>query len=192
VSGFFSDVRRWERTDHRLTWSDGLLVAYCALFWFVAVQGMIDHLLHDSSPASSALVYGITGITAWAALPPLQLITPWPAARRTLRAAVSILSIGAGAASLGLLHGIGLTTQPTALWDHLLSATLPATALIFLGVSGIATLLRKPDAAKVEVDVKYVGFDIPTEFVVGYGLDYAERYRNLPFIGTLRPEVYGG
>ena len=56
----------------------------------------------------------------------------------------------------------------------------------------IATLLRTPDAAKVEVDVKYVGFDIPTEFVVGYGLDYAERYRNLPFIGTLRPEVYGG
>ena len=56
----------------------------------------------------------------------------------------------------------------------------------------IATLLRKPDAAKVEVDVKYVGFDIPTEFVIGYGLDYAERYRNLPFIGTLRPEVYGG
>ena len=141
VSGFFSDVRRWERTDHRLTWSDGLLVAYCALFWVVAGQGMIDHL-HDDSPASSALVCGITGITAWAALPPLQLITPWPAARRALRAAVSILSIGAGAAALGLLHGIELTTQRTALWGHLLSATLPATALIFLGVSGIATLLR--------------------------------------------------
>ena len=56
----------------------------------------------------------------------------------------------------------------------------------------IAALLRKPEAAKVEVDVKYVGFDIPTEFVVGYGLDYAEEYRNLSFIGTLRPEVYGG
>lgn len=56
----------------------------------------------------------------------------------------------------------------------------------------IATLLRKPEAAKVEVEVAYVGFDIPTEFVVGYGLDYAENYRNLPFIGTLRPEVYGG
>ena len=56
----------------------------------------------------------------------------------------------------------------------------------------IATLLRKPEAAKVEVGVKYVGFDIPTEFVVGYGLDYAEDYRNLSFIGTLRPEVYGG
>ena len=56
----------------------------------------------------------------------------------------------------------------------------------------IATLLRKPDAVKVEVDVKYVGFDIPNEFVVGYGLDYAEKYRNLPFIGTLAKHVYGG
>ncbi len=54
----------------------------------------------------------------------------------------------------------------------------------------IATLLRKPEAMKVEVDVKYVGFDIPNEFVVGYGLDYAEQYRNLPFIGLLKPEVY--
>ena len=147
VSGFFSDVRRWERKDHRLTWGDGLLVAY-VLFWVVAGQGMTEHLLHDDSPASSALVCGITGITAWAALPPLQLITPWPTARRTLRATVSILSIGAGAASLGLLHGIGLTTQPTALWDHLLSATLPATALIFLGVSGIVTLLRTAAAPR--------------------------------------------
>ena len=54
----------------------------------------------------------------------------------------------------------------------------------------IATLLRKPDAIKVEVPVRYVGFDIPNEFVVGYGLDYAERYRDLPYIATLRPEVY--
>ena len=51
-------------------------------------------------------------------------------------------------------------------------------------------LLRKPDAIKVEVPVKYVGFDIPNEFVIGYGLDYAERYRDLPYIATLKPEVY--
>lgn len=54
----------------------------------------------------------------------------------------------------------------------------------------ICTLLRKPEAAKVEIDCKYVGFDIPNEFVVGYGLDYDERYRNLRDIGTLAPHVY--
>lgn len=54
----------------------------------------------------------------------------------------------------------------------------------------IATLLRKPEAAKVEIDVQYVGFDIPNEFVVGYGLDYAEDYRTLDCVGTLAPHVY--
>ncbi len=54
----------------------------------------------------------------------------------------------------------------------------------------IATLLRKPEAQRMPVDVKYVGFDIPNEFVVGYGLDFKERYRNLRDIGTLAPHVY--
>jgi len=54
----------------------------------------------------------------------------------------------------------------------------------------VVALLRKPDAVKVEVPVKYVGFDIPNEFVVGYGLDFAERYRELPYVGVLKPEVY--
>lgn len=54
----------------------------------------------------------------------------------------------------------------------------------------IFTLLRKPEAVQVPVQARYVGFDIPTEFVVGYGLDYAERYRNLPFVGTLAKHVY--
>ena len=54
----------------------------------------------------------------------------------------------------------------------------------------VCTLLRKPDAVRADVDIAYVGFDIPNEFVVGYGLDYAERYRDLRYIGTLDPKVY--
>ncbi len=56
----------------------------------------------------------------------------------------------------------------------------------------VCTLLRKPGAARVDVGVSYTGFDIADAFVVGYGLDYAERYRNLPFIGTLAAHVYAG
>src|SRR6478672_376753 len=54
----------------------------------------------------------------------------------------------------------------------------------------ICTLLRKPDALQMTIDVKYVGFDIPNAFVVGCGLDFDERYRNLRCVGTLAPEVY--
>lgn len=53
----------------------------------------------------------------------------------------------------------------------------------------VVTLLRKPEALKVAVEVRYVGFDIPSAFVVGYGLDYNERYRTLPYVGTLTPEA---
>jgi hypoxanthine phosphoribosyltransferase len=54
----------------------------------------------------------------------------------------------------------------------------------------VVTLLRKPDAQRVAVGVRYVGFDIPSEFVVGYGLDYAERYRELTSVAVLKPSVY--
>ena len=54
----------------------------------------------------------------------------------------------------------------------------------------VLALLRKPDAAKVRIDCRYVGFEIPNEFVVGYGLDYAERYRNLRDVAVLAPHVY--
>lgn len=65
-----------------------------------------------------------------------------------------------------------------------LSSRGPASVEVF-------TLLRKPDALKEQVTPRYVGFDIPNEFVVGFGLDYDQRYRNLRCIGTLAPHVYG-
>jgi hypoxanthine phosphoribosyltransferase len=55
----------------------------------------------------------------------------------------------------------------------------------------VCTLLNKQVPRKADVTVRYVGFEIPDRFVVGYGLDYAERYRNLPYIGVLKPSVYG-
>lgn len=55
----------------------------------------------------------------------------------------------------------------------------------------LCTLLSKPDRRKVDVKIDYLGFEIPDEFVVGYGLDFAEKYRNLPYIGILKPSVYG-
>ena len=54
----------------------------------------------------------------------------------------------------------------------------------------VATLLRKKTEAQADIDCWYVGFECPDEFIVGYGLDYAERYRNLPYIGILKPELY--
>ena len=54
----------------------------------------------------------------------------------------------------------------------------------------VLTLLRKPDAMRTEVDVRYLGFDIPNDFVVGYGLDYAEKYRNLDCVAKLSASVY--
>lgn len=56
----------------------------------------------------------------------------------------------------------------------------------------VCAMFRKPEAVKIPVDVKYVGFDIPPAFVVGYGLDYAEKYRNVRGLGVLAPHVYGG
>lgn len=56
----------------------------------------------------------------------------------------------------------------------------------------VCTLFDKPDRREVDVYAKYKGCDIPDAFIVGYGLDYAEKYRNLPYVGILKPEVYGG
>ena len=54
----------------------------------------------------------------------------------------------------------------------------------------IATLLNKPSRREIDVSLDFVGFEVPNEFVMGYGLDYAQQYRNIPFVGVLKPEVY--
>uniref|UniRef100_UPI00345C5AF1 phosphoribosyltransferase n=1 Tax=Clostridium sp. TaxID=1506 RepID=UPI00345C5AF1 len=54
----------------------------------------------------------------------------------------------------------------------------------------IICLLNKPERRKVDIDVKYVGFDVPDFFIVGFGMDYAEKYRNLPYVGILKDEIY--
>jgi len=54
----------------------------------------------------------------------------------------------------------------------------------------IVTLLDKPEGRVVDIEADYIGFDVPNEFVVGYGLDYIEQYRNLPYVGVLKPSVY--
>ena len=67
---------------------------------------------------------------------------------------------------------------------------LPLAFPVILTGIRVATLLSKPSRRQIEVPLDFVGFEVPDEFVIGYGLDFAEQYRNLPFIGVLKPEVY--
>ncbi|MFN8078571.1 MAG: hypoxanthine phosphoribosyltransferase [Kineosporiaceae bacterium] len=116
---------------------------------------------------------------------------------------MAVSSYGSGTKSSGVVRILkdlerDITGRHVLIIEDIVDSGLTLSWLIAnLGSRGpasveVCTLLRKPAAAKVEVDVRYVGFDIPNEFVVGYGLDYAERYRNLRVVGTLAPHVYGG
>lgn len=114
---------------------------------------------------------------------------------------MAVSSYGAGTSSSGVVRILkdldtDLTGRHVLIVEDIIDSGLTLSWLLAnLRTRGaasveIAALLRKPEAAKVDVHVRYVGFDIPSEFVVGYGLDYAEKYRNLPFVGTLAPHVY--
>ncbi|WP_328914073.1 MULTISPECIES: hypoxanthine phosphoribosyltransferase [unclassified Streptomyces] len=116
---------------------------------------------------------------------------------------MAVSSYGAGTKSSGVVRILkdldtDIAGRDVLIVEDIIDSGLTLSWLITnLGSRGpasleVCTLLRKPEAAKVEIDVKYTGFDIPNEFVVGYGLDYGEKYRNLPFVGTLAPHVYGG
>jgi hypoxanthine phosphoribosyltransferase len=114
---------------------------------------------------------------------------------------MAISSYGSGTASSGVVRILkdldtDITGRNVLVVEDIIDTGLTLTWLVSNLVSRrpasveICTLLRKPDAQQMTVDVRYVGFDIPNEFVVGYGLDYAERYRNLRSVGTLAPHVY--
>ncbi|HEU4913091.1 MAG TPA: hypoxanthine phosphoribosyltransferase [Actinomycetes bacterium] len=116
---------------------------------------------------------------------------------------MAISSYGSGTKSSGVVRILkdldkDITGRNVLIVEDIIDSGLTLSWLMAnLGSRGpasveVCTLLRKPEAAKVDVPVRYVGFDIPNEFVIGYGLDYAERYRNLPFVGTLAPHVYSG
>jgi hypoxanthine phosphoribosyltransferase len=114
---------------------------------------------------------------------------------------IAISSYGSGTKSSGVVRLIkdldtDITGRHVLIVDEIIDTGLTLSWLVnSLGGRNaasveIATLLRKPDALTMPVEPRYVGWDIPNEFVVGYGLDYREKYRNLRDIGTLAPHVY--
>jgi hypoxanthine phosphoribosyltransferase len=114
---------------------------------------------------------------------------------------MAVSSYGSGTKSSGVVRILkdlerDITDRHVLIVEDIIDSGLTLSWLMSnLGSRGpasveVCALLRKPDAAQVDVPVRYVGFNIPNEFVIGYGLDYAERYRNVPFVGTLASHVY--
>ena len=114
---------------------------------------------------------------------------------------VEISSYGSGTQSSGVVRILkdlktDITGRHVLIVDKIIDTGLTLSYLVNNLLSrapasvAIAALLRKPDAAMMKVDVKYVGFEIPNEFVVGYGLDFDERYRNMREVARLAPHVY--
>lgn len=116
---------------------------------------------------------------------------------------MSVSSYGSGVKTSGVVRIIKDLDQDISNWDILIVEDILDSGMTLsyivelLNARGprslkICTLLDKPGRRAAKVYVDYLGFEIPDEFVVGYGLDYAEKYRNLPYIGILKPKVYGG
>ena len=116
---------------------------------------------------------------------------------------MAVSSYGSGTTSSGVVRILkdldaDITGRDVLIVEDILDSGLTLSWLLKnLSSRGAAsvevfTLMRKPEMQKVNIRPKYCGFDIPNEFVVGYGLDYGERYRNLRCVGTLAPHVYGG
>ncbi|SDN48147.1 hypoxanthine phosphoribosyltransferase [Acetanaerobacterium elongatum] len=116
---------------------------------------------------------------------------------------MSVSSYGAGTKTSGIVKIIKDLDLPLAGYDLLIVEDILDSGLTLSYISEllqsrnpksirICTLLDKPERRKAQVHADYFGFRVPDEFVVGYGLDYDEKYRNLPYVGVLKPEVYNG
>jgi hypoxanthine phosphoribosyltransferase len=116
---------------------------------------------------------------------------------------MAISSYGSGTKSSGVVRILkdldtDITGRHVLIVEDIVDSGLTAvlagrqSAVARARVAGRLRHAAQAGSAQMHVDVRYTGFDIGDEFVVGYGLDYAQRYRNLPFIGTLAPAVYGG
>ncbi len=114
---------------------------------------------------------------------------------------MAVSSYGAGTSTSGVVKIIKDLSNPIEGYDVLViedildSGVTLSYLLELLKTKGaksisLATMLDKPERRKKEVKLDYKGFEVPDEFVVGYGLDYDEKYRNLPYIGVLKPEIY--
>ncbi|MBA3468917.1 MAG: hypoxanthine phosphoribosyltransferase [Herpetosiphonaceae bacterium] len=115
---------------------------------------------------------------------------------------IAVSSYGASTASSGVVRLIkdldsDISGRHVVLVEDIVDSGLTLSYVVDLlkrrkpASVAVCALLNKPERREADINLDYVGFDIPNEFVVGYGLDYAERYRNLPYIGVLKPSVYG-
>ena len=116
---------------------------------------------------------------------------------------MSVSSYGAGTRSSGVVKIVKDLDMPIAGFDVLIVEDILDSGMTLSYISEllqardpasirICTLLDKPERRKADITADYIGFEVPDEFVVGYGLDYDEKYRNLPYVGILKPEVYSG
>ncbi len=116
---------------------------------------------------------------------------------------MSVSSYGAGTRSSGVVKIVKDLDMPIAGFDVLIVEDILDSGMTLSYISEllqardpasirICTLLDKPERRKADITADYIGFEVPDEFVVGYGLDFDEKYRNLPYVGILKPEVYSG
>ena len=171
------------------------------LFTEQQILARLDELAADITADYEGKDLLIVGILRGAAMVMVDLARALP--RHLEMDWMAISSYGSGTKSSGVVRILkdldtDISGRHVLIVDEIIDTGLTLSWLVNnLGTRSAAsvevcTLLRKPEALTMPVDPKYVGWDIPNEFVVGYGLDYRERYRNLRDIGTLAHHVYGG